>query len=250
MTMPGVVWIIGASSGIGEATALAYAGRGVMVAISARRADALQAVVAKGGGRIRAFPLDVTDRVATGETVAAIEAALGPIDLAILNAGSHEPVDVAAFDPGAFDRLFTLNVGGAVNALAALIPRFIGRGAGKIAIVSSVAGFGGLPTASAYGATKAALINMAEALRTDLKPHGVAVAVINPGFVRTPLTDRNEFPMPAIIEAGDAAERIVTGLAAGRFEVTFPRRLSWFLKLLRLLPYGLYFRMVSLGTGK
>jgi short-subunit dehydrogenase len=125
----------------------------------------------------------------------------------------------------------------------------VARRRGHVAIVASVAGYGGLPTAAAYGPTKAALINLAETLYLDLSPRGIGVWIVNPGFVRTPLTDRNEFPMPALISADEAATHIVEGLASGRFEIHFPKRFTRWLRLLRLLPYGLYFRLVRRFTG-
>jgi len=126
----------------------------------------------------------------------------------------------------------------------------VARRAGHVALVASVAGYGGLPTAAAYGATKAALINLAEALKFDLDPVGVRVSLVNPGFVRTPLTDLNEFAMPALMEADDAARALVRGLARPGFEVTFPRRFTYVLKLIRLLPYRLYFPLMARMTRK
>lgn len=248
---PSRVWITGASSGIGRAVALAYARAGATVAASARAADALAQLAAEpgAGGRIRAFPVDMTDRAAVAATVGRIEAELGALDLVILNAGTHEPVDARHFDPAVFDRLIAVNLTGTVNGLAAVLPRLIARRAGHVAIVASVAGYGGLPSAAAYGATKAALINLAEALRFDLARDGVRLSLVNPGFVRTPLTDKNEFAMPALMEVDDAAAALVRGLARGGFEVTFPRRFTYVLKALRLLPYRLYFPLVARLTG-
>ncbi len=245
MTAPSLIWITGASTGIGRAVALAYAAQGAVVAASARDAKALDALAEESGGRIKAYPLDVTDRPATLALVAQIEAELGPIALALLNAGTHQEVTAANFDPAAFDRLFAVNVGGVVNGLAAVIPRFIERKAGQIAIVSSVAGYRGLPSASAYGATKAALINMAEALQPDLERYGVKLNLINPGFVRTPLTDLNEFPMPFLMEVDAAAARVIKGLAGDGFEITFPRRFTFMLKLLRILPISWYLALTK-----
>jgi short-subunit dehydrogenase len=139
---------------------------------------------------------------------------------------------------------------GAVNGIAAVLPGFLARRAGHIAVVSSVAGYRGLPQAAAYGPTKAALINLCEALKPDLDRYQVRISVINPGFIRTPLTDLNEFPMPFLMEADVAARRIVRGLDAGKFEITFPRRFTFMLKVARMLPYALYFPMVKRTTGR
>jgi NADP-dependent 3-hydroxy acid dehydrogenase YdfG len=248
---PSPIWITGASSGIGRAVALAYARAGATVAVSARGVDALAALAAEpaAAGRIHAFAVDMTDRAAVADVVARIETELGALALVILNAGTHEPVDARRFDAAVFDRLVTVNLTGTVNGLAAVLPRLVARRAGHLAIVASVAGYGGLPSAAAYGATKAALINLAEALKFDLDPVGVRVSLVNPGFVRTPLTDKNPFAMPALMDVEDAADALVRGLARGGFEVTFPRRFTWVLKLLRLLPYRLYFPLMARLTG-
>jgi short-subunit dehydrogenase len=189
-------------------------------------------------------PLDVTEAAAIRAAVARLEADIGPIGHAILNAGTHAPLAVRKFDVAVFEQLFRLNVLGTANSIAAVLPGMLARATGEIAIVASAAGYRGLPTAAAYGASKAALINMAEALKLDLAGTGVGIRLINPGFVRTPLTDRNPFPMPFLIDAETAARRIFDGLAGGAFEITFPRRLTWILKLLRILPYRLYFPLV------
>jgi len=246
--MARLVWITGASTGIGRATALAYAARGWTVAASARDAAGLASLSADGAGRIHAFPLDVTDEAATIAAHAAITAALGPIDLVIFSAGTHLPVAIESFQTGIFRKLVEVNLMGVVHGLAAVLPAMIERRAGHIAIVSSVAGYFGLPTAAAYGATKSALITLAQSLKFDCDRHGIDVSVINPGFVKTPLTDKNPFPMPFLMTAEAAAERIVEGLAAKRFEIAFPRRFAFLLKVIRLLPYGLFFPLVGRGT--
>jgi NAD(P)-dependent dehydrogenase (short-subunit alcohol dehydrogenase family) len=154
----------------------------------------------------------------------------------VLNAGTHIPVRAEALRVEDFRRLVDLNLLGTVHCLAALVPRLIDRRAGRIAVVASVAGYRGLPTAAAYGMTKAGLINMAEALRVELAPKGVTLQIVNPGFVRTPLTERNEFEMPFLMEPDAAAEALFRGLQSDRFEIAFPRRFVVLMKLLRCLP--------------
>lgn len=244
--MSRLAWCTGAGKGIGRATALELAKDGWRVAVSARTADDLESLVAESPryGQIVAFPVDVTDEKATRETIEGIEAAHGPIDLALLNAGTHIPMPVTEFQTATFRALFEVNVFGVVHSLSALLPRFMERRSGHIAVVSSVAGYCGLPTAAAYGATKAALITMCEALKPELDHYNVKLSVINPGFVKTPLTDRNTFKMPFLVSTEYAAKRIVSRLKTGQFEISFPRRFTFGMKVLRCLPYALYFPIV------
>jgi len=240
------VWITGAGKGIGRAVALRFARDGATVAASARTTDDLKQLEADAqglAGRIVGFPLDVTDEAAVGRVLGDIMQEMGLPELAILNAGTHAPTPAGKLDSATVRRLIDINLMGTVHCLTALLPGFIARGSGRIAVVASVAGYSGLPSAAAYGATKAGLINMCEALKPELDRHGVALSLINPGFVRTPLTDRNDFPMPFLMEADAAAERIVAGLRRGRFEIAFPSCFVFLLKLLRCLPYGLFFRI-------
>jgi short-subunit dehydrogenase len=240
----GVVWITGASAGIGRALALRFARAGFRVAASARSGEALAELAAQSGGRIEAVPLDVTD----GAAMRAAAAGLAPIALAVLNAGTHEPMGAADFSAERLKRLFDVNVLGVAHGVEAALPDMLARRSGKLAIVASVAGYGGLPTAVAYGATKAALINMAEALKLELEGTGVAVALVCPGFVDTPLTAKNDFPMPFLMPAEKAAERMFAGLLKDAFEITFPRRFAWMMKAINLLPYALYFPLVRRAT--
>jgi len=244
--MSRVVWITGASSGIGAALARRLARAGWQVAASARRGDRLAALAEDAGdgpGRIVPVALDVTDARAVEDAVARIEHEVGPITQAVLNAGTHIPVRAEALRVEDFRRLVDLNLLGTVNCLAALVPRLIDRRAGRIAVVASVAGYRGLPTAAAYGMTKAGLINMAEALRVELAPKGVTLQIVNPGFVRTPLTERNEFEMPFLMEPDAAAEALFRGLQSDRFEIAFPRRFVVLMKFLRCLPAPLAFAL-------
>ncbi len=239
-----IAWVTGASKGIGRAVALELAAEGWLVAASARDGAALETLDAQARdlpGAIHAYPLDVTCEMAVRDTVARIEQDHGAIDLAILNAGTHEPIDGSAFAVAPLRRLVDINLMGTAHCLAPIIERFVGRRKGRVGVVASMAGYRGLPTASAYGATKAALINMCEALRVELEREGVVLSVITPGFVRTPLTDQNPFPMPFLMEPQAAARRIVRGLEGRRFEITFPWRFAAIMKLLRLLPYPLFF---------
>jgi len=240
------VWLIGASSGIGEATARLLMQRGARVALTSRNQDALMTLA---GGRAMVAAADVTDRVGLKAAFDDVCAAFGDIDVAIINAGTHQPVRAWELDAVAAEKLVQVNLVGAINAAALLAPYFAQRRSGRIAITASVAGYGGLPTGLVYGATKAALINFAETLYLDLAPRGVAVHLINPGFVKTPLTDLNDFSMPALIEADEAAREILDGIERGRFEIHFPRRFTRVLKMLNLLPYRAYFPLVHRITG-
>jgi NAD(P)-dependent dehydrogenase (short-subunit alcohol dehydrogenase family) len=243
-TAPRVAWITGAGKGIGRALASRLAADGWTVAVSARTPEDLVSLAAEGpAGRIHAFPLDVTDLAATEAAVHGIERQLGPLDLVILNAGTHSPMSAETFSIDAFRRLVETNLMGTVNGLAHILPPFIARKRGHIAVVASVAGYRGLPTSAAYGATKAGLINMCEALKPELERHGVRLTLINPGFVETPLTDKNDFPMPFLISVEKAVEYIVRGLDGTAFEIAFPRRFACLMKILRVLPNRLFFAL-------
>jgi NAD(P)-dependent dehydrogenase (short-subunit alcohol dehydrogenase family) len=250
----GFAWVTGASSGLGRATALALARRGWCVVATARRTDELLKLAAEridGQGGIVAAPADTTDAAAVRAALAQAEAQTGrTCALAILNAGTYVPTKAENFDLAGWRTQIEVNLNGTATCLDAILPGMILRGRGQVAFVASIAGYRGLPDAGAYGATKAALINLAEAMRLDLAPKGIMVNLVNPGFIRTPLTDRNSFPMPFLMEVEPAAERLVEGLATGRFETTFPKRFTWILKFLRLLPYALYFPAVARFTGR
>jgi NAD(P)-dependent dehydrogenase (short-subunit alcohol dehydrogenase family) len=243
-TKPPCAWVTGASSGLGRAVAERLAREGWWVAVSARRVSEIEELAQTAqseGHRMLAVPADVTDDASIRRAVETIEAEIGPIDLAILNAGSHTPMSAGDFSASGFQALVETNLVGTARCLDSLLPGMIERRRGHLAIVASVAGYVGLPTAAAYGATKAGLINLAEALKPDLEAHGIKIQLVNPGFVRTPLTDKNPFRMPLLMEVGDAADALLRGLQSARFEISFPWRFTVFLKLLRLLPYGLVF---------
>ena len=247
-----VVWVTGASSGIGEALVSPLVRRGARVAVSARRADRLE-TLASGwrdrGADVRAYPLDVTDRAATHATVAAIEQAFGGIDVAILNAGGHIAPAIAPFDAQQYVDNLTLNVFSVIYGIEAVLPGMLARGRGHIVGISSLAGYRAVPTAGAYGGSKAAVSYMLDAIRFDLEPRGVLVTSVTPGFVKTPLTDRNRYRMPFLMQVAPAAEQIVAGIERGRREIHFPKPFSWTLKLLRVLPYPIYQRIIRRVTA-
>lgn len=236
-----LVWITGASTGIGREVALQLAARGVTVAVSARSAEKLEGM----GENIKPYPLDVTDAAAVAKTIAQIEVELGPIDLALMGAGAYAPIAMDQIKPELFASIMNVNYMGVVNAVAALVPIMRQRGRGHIAWIASVSGYRGLPKASAYGPTKAALINLAESLKPELGALGLTVSVVNPGFVETPMTKANDFPMPFLMKPEDAARRTIDGLAKGKFEVAYPTRFVAILKFTRLLPYAIYFWLIK-----
>ena len=243
------VWVIGASTGIGEACARALMARGARVAVSARSREPLSRL-SGDSQRVLALPLDVTHSEQVERALEAIVEAWGGVDLVLLVAGSHKPIRAWALDEAQADALIETNLGGVVGACSRILPRLIAQGNGAVAIFSSVAGYRGLPKSLIYGATKAALINFAETLYIELHSRGVGVYLVNPGFVKTPLTDRNDFRMPALISAEEAADHILRGLDRGAFEIHFPKRFTLWLKLLRILPYALYFRAVKRMTAR
>ena len=237
------VWIVGASTGIGRATASLLHARGATVFVSARNAARLDEFVAAHPGS-RALPLDVTDSQALEDATQAIVAAAGSIDLVCYCAGHYQAMQATTFDLDEALRHVEVNQVGALRLVAAVLPQLLRQGRGHLSLVASVAGYRGLPHALAYGPTKAALINFAEALHLDLAPLGIGVSLVNPGFVETPLTAQNRFAMPALISPEQAAREIVRGWERGRFEIHFPRRFTLWMKALRLLPDALYLRAV------
>jgi short-subunit dehydrogenase len=240
------IWIVGASEGIGEALARRLAAMGARLALSARSKDKITALVnaLPGSGHL-ALPLDVTQI----DTVRAVWVELltqwGGIDTVIYNAGAYEPMGAMKFDLGKSEHMLDINFRGALRVLDCVLPDFIARRSGHIVLVASVAAYSGLPNAIGYGASKAALLHLAENLRLDLARCDIKVQVVSPGFVKTRLTDKNTFKMPFIVSPQLAAERITQGMASDRFEIHFPRRFTLMLKCLSLLPYRLYFSIVK-----
>jgi NAD(P)-dependent dehydrogenase (short-subunit alcohol dehydrogenase family) len=248
------VWLTGASSGIGAALARALASRGARVALFARRREELEALArdlersalagaaegAAGAPRVLVQPGDVTDHARVRDAVREAEAAFGGLDIAILNAGVGDSLPAAKLDAAVVRRVFEVNLLGAVHGIEAVLGAFLERGDGVIVGVSSVAGYRGLPQSAPYCASKAALAVFLESLRIDLAPRGIRVLTVSPGFVKTPLTDRNRFPMPFLLAPERAATRILRGIERETRDIHFPWRLTVPMKLVRLLPVWLY----------
>lgn len=243
------VWVIGASCGIGAAIAQQLLAAGARVALSARSRDKL-AKVAGNAGQALLAPMDTTDVTRVHAAAKSIHDAWGGFDLALIVAGTHDEMRAQNWDLKRARALLEVNLHGVLNCVDAALPVLLAQGHGAIGIVSSVAGYIGLPKALLYGASKAALINFAESLYGDLNPLGIGVYLINPGFVDTPLTQKNDFRMPALITAAEAAGATLAGIAAGDFEIHYPKRFTRWLKLLRILPYPLQFAAVRRITGR
>ncbi|MDI1243797.1 MAG: SDR family NAD(P)-dependent oxidoreductase [Rhodoferax sp.] len=238
------IWLVGASSGIGRATAQALHAQGAQVIVSARDAAALEDFVSQHPGA-QAAVLDVTDAPAVKATAETLFAQ-GALDAVVYCAGHYRAMTADRLDLPDLLRHNQVNYLGALHVLDAVLPGLLTQPEGRrghISLMASVAGYRGLPNSLAYGPTKAALINLAETLYLDLHHQGVAVSLINPGFVETPLTAQNAFKMPALISPAQAAQAILKGWARGQFEIHFPKRFTFWLKVLRCLPYTAYFAL-------
>lgn len=236
-----LIWVIGASSGIGAELSLQLAASGSDVIISARSDEKLQALAALAKiGKVTARPLDVTDEQSLSDCFKQILETQRVPDTVIYNVGDYAPMTLDEFDPALFRRLMDINFMGAVNCLAAILPAMRQRGNGQILITASLSGLVGLPGASPYSAGKAALINMVESLQPEMRQAGLHLRLINPGFVKTRLTDKNSFEMPFLMSAQKAAACIVREVDSNKFEITFPLRLALIIKFLRILPYRLF----------
>lgn len=239
------VWVIGASSGIGEACAKALLLQGAKVALSSRRVERLNQIALNGeANQTLVVPLDVTNNEQLQEGYKAIINVWGGIDLLLFVSGMYVPLRADNFDIQIAEKTIDANLLGPMRAVALVTPEMLKAHSGHIAIVGSVAGYSGLPKALAYGPSKAAIINFCENLYYDLLPKGVSVHMISPGFVATEATAQNDFEMPALISAEEAAKEILDGIHKGEFDIHFPKRFSRFLKFLRILPYPIYFWIV------
>jgi NADP-dependent 3-hydroxy acid dehydrogenase YdfG len=243
-----VVLITGASTGIGNALAKELARRGWTVGLVARRSELLLTLAAEieaAGGKAACAAADVTDAAAIRDAALHIAATLGPIDLMVANAGTGLPTRATTVPIDAWMQIMRLNVDGAIYSVGAVLPEMVVRKAGHLAVVSSVAGYRGLPMSAAYSASKAAVSTFFESLRVDLRTHGIAVTTIHPGFITTPLTAKNKFPMPFLISAERAAVLMADGLERRRSDITFPWQMRILMRWVRYLPNALYDAILS-----
>jgi short-subunit dehydrogenase len=240
-------WLVGASAGIGGALAHELARAGVTLVVSARNMEALESLVAELPGRgHRAIVCDVGD---TQSVTTAFEQ-IGILDGLIYCAGTYEPMSARNPDTPALEKIVNVNLAGTLRVLSLVVPMFVARDAGHIVLFGSISAYRGLPNAWGYGATKAAINHLAENLRCDLSHTRILVQVCNPGFVKTSLTDKNNFAMPQIMSAQEAARRVIKGMQRGRFEIAFPFVIASVLRMAAWLPRSLYFALVRVIAGR
>jgi short-subunit dehydrogenase len=242
------VWLVGASSGIGAALAQALLKAGAHVAVSARRAEQL-VMVADSHANAHVVPLDVTQSDAWPVALTQVLERLGHIDLVVLGAARYDPTHSWQIDLEQVEKSFDVNVVSLYRGLSVVVPYMLERGHGGISMIASISGYTGLPRALIYGATKAALQNLAETLYFELAPKGLSIYLINPGFVQTPMTSDNDFKMPGLMMPEAAAQAIMAGFERGDFEIRFPKTFSFVLRLVSMLPDRVRFALLHKTTG-
>ena len=243
--MKKVIWITGGGTGIGKAVAIKFANEGWQVAISGRRENVLKEVE-ENYQNIKAFPLDVNDKEKCFNIVENIKKELGDIDICFFSTGTWDPKKEREIDVGQIEKVFKVNFFGTLNCIKAVENHFRIKKEGVITIVSSIAGYKGLPNSTGYGPSKAALNNLAESLYFDFGRYGVKVCLVSPGFIKTPMTDKNDFKMPFLKTPEYSADKIYNGLInSNKFEIHFPKELTLILKFLKIIPDRLYFYLVG-----
>ena len=239
------IWITGASTGIGRALAIKFAKNGWNVAASARRENLLKELEELSQD-IYSFPLDVTDKEKCKEVFKKIEDKFKTIDISFFSTGTWDPGKEKEIDVEQIENVMKVNFFGTLNCIKSVEKYYRNKKSGHISIVSSIAGYRGLPNSTGYGPSKSALNNLAESLFFDFKRYGVRVSLISPGFIKTTMTDKNDFKMPFLRTTDFAADKIYEGLVnSNKFEIHFPKQLTLILKLLRILPYSLYLKLIS-----
>tara|TARA_Y100001970_G_scaffold179269_1_gene218174 strand:+ start:146 stop:910 length:765 start_codon:yes stop_codon:yes gene_type:complete len=251
MNIKKTIWITGASSGIGKSLALKFAKEGWLVAASSRRENLL-IELCNLNENIYSFPLDVTDENQCKDVFNKILLQFKNLDICVFGAGIHDdPKSKKIFNLQKIKKIINVNYFGAMNSINSSYEYFKNKKSGQIALIGSVAGYRGLPNAGAYCSSKSALISFAESLHFDMKKFNVRVSIINPGFIKTPMTDENNYTMPMIKSSEFAADKIYKGLIKNKgFEIHFPKEFTFIMKILRLLPYNLYFKIIKFGLKK
>ena len=245
-----VIWITGASSGIGKALALRFANEGWIVAASARRENLLQDLN-KENPNIHSFPLDVTKIDQCKSVFKSIIEKFNDVEISIFGTGIHDPKSEKEFNLDKIRKIMEVNYFGTMNSINSVYDYYNDKKSGQISIISSIAGYRGLPAAGAYCASKSALTSFAESLHFEMKRKNVRVSLVSPGFIKTPMTDQNDFPMPMIKPPEFAAEQIYIGLVKKKgFEIHFPKAFTYLLKFLSMLPSSIYFKIVEKGMKK
>ena len=243
------VWITGASSGIGKALAEKFSLEGWKVAVSARRKEILDEMAEKEN--IFSYPLDVTNQNQIKDVFSKIINDFGDLDLCVFSSGTYDPKLEQEINIKQNKFVMETNFFGVLYCIKTVEKYFKEKKEGHISIVSSIAGYRGLPNSSGYGPSKAALTNLTESLYFDFKKHNVRISLVSPGFIKTPLTDKNEFQMPFIKSPEFAAEKMFNGLTKTKaFEIHFPKALTVILKLLRILPYKIYLYLIDKGVKR
>ena len=242
-----VIWITGASSGIGKALSIKFAQEGWIVAASARREGLLQELT-KINQNIHSFPLDVTNPEQCKKVFEEIKKKFNNIEISIFGTGIHDPNSEKRFNLEKIREIMEVNYFGTLNSINSVYDYYNDKKSGQISVISSVAGYRGLPAAGAYCASKSALTSFTESLRFEMMRKNVRVSLVSPGFIKTPMTDQNDFPMPMIKSPEFAAEQIYIGLTKKTgFEIHFPKAFTFFLKFLRILPNSMYFKLINMG---
>ena len=245
-----VIWITGASSGIGRALAIKFANEGWIVAASARRENLLQEL-SKINENIYSYPLDVTNIDQCKNIFKSIIEKFDDVEISVFGTGIHDPKSEKEFNLEKIRKIMEVNYFGTMNSINSVYSYYNNKRSGQISIISSVAGYRGLPAAGAYCASKSALTSFAESLHFEMKRKNVRVSLVSPGFIKTPMTDQNDFPMPMIKSPEFAAEQIYKGLVKKKvFEIHFPKAFTYFLKFLRILPNSIYFKLIEMGYKK
>ena len=232
-------WIVGASEGLGLALAKRMSNAGASLVLSARNEKRLKEIALSLPNQAEVLPLDITDHTALKRSAKTLK----DLDGLVFLAGAYWPMPAQEWDIEKLTKMININLVGALNVLDIILPEFISRDKGHLVFTGSLAGYRGLPGALGYGSSKAAIANLSETLYYDLRKTSIKVQLINPGFIKTRLTDKNDFKMPQIMSPEKAAKKMFTRMCKNRFSSSFPAPFSWLFRISRILPDSIYFRL-------